>query len=191
MEDETTTGERTVPVIEEELVTGTRKVKTGSVRVHKTVQRVQKTVDIPTSRDVVDVTRKLVNQVVTTAPQVREEGDTLIIPVLEEEIVVTKRLILKEEIHIRRSHVTSHVSQDVSVGREMAVVERLDAAGNVVPSMGQSEPEQSEPRTIVTQPATTSPFLQQTEPLLREAPVVTPTHTTAVPLARPQKGLLD
>jgi len=47
--------DQTVPVIEEELVTGTRTVKTGSVRIHKQVEEVLKTVEMPTFQDVVEV----------------------------------------------------------------------------------------------------------------------------------------
>ena len=36
------------------------------------------------------------------APQTRQDGDTLIVPILEEVLVVEKRLILKEELHIRK-----------------------------------------------------------------------------------------
>lgn len=36
------------------------------------------------------------------APEIRTEGDVTIVPVLEEVLVVEKRLVLKEELHIRR-----------------------------------------------------------------------------------------
>ena len=143
--------ERTVPVIEEELVTGTRRVKTGSVRIRKTVQRVHRTVDIPTVRDAVEVTRKAINEVVTVAPEVREEGDTLIIPVLEEEVVVTKRLVLREEIHIRRSQTHERVTKEVAVGREVATIDRLDAEGNVT-AVNEQPPITSSPEPVPVPP---------------------------------------
>jgi uncharacterized protein (TIGR02271 family) len=124
--------ERAVPVIEEELVTGTRTVKTGSVRIHKEVEEIRKTVEMPTFQDVVEVTRKAVNRVVTASPEIREEGDLVIIPVVEEEIVVRKRLVLKEEIHIRRRRTEDVVREEVTLARERATVERLDETGRVV-----------------------------------------------------------
>jgi uncharacterized protein (TIGR02271 family) len=90
------------PVIEEELVVGKKTVKTGAVRVHKRVQERTEHVEMSLLRETVEVRCVVVNQVITTAPQIRTEGDITIIPVVEEEIVVTKRLVLKEELHLTR-----------------------------------------------------------------------------------------
>jgi len=141
MEEEENKQERMVPVIEEELVTGAHAVRTGSVRVRKEVEHLRKNVEMPAVRDVVSVNRVPVNQVVTAAPEIREEGDTLIVPVLEEEIIVEKRLVLKEEIHIRRRRVEDRVTKAVEVDRERATIERLDSEGNVV---GTSSPTPSD-----------------------------------------------
>lgn len=124
--------QQSVPVIEEELVTGTRKVKTGSVRIRKEVEETVQRVELPTFEDVVEVTRVAVNRHVTETPAVRQEGDLTIIPVVEEEIVVRKRLILREELHIRRRRLEDTVTEDVTVAKERATVERLDEKGNVV-----------------------------------------------------------
>jgi hypothetical protein len=58
--------------------------------------------------DVVDVTRVPVNRLVDAHPEVREEGGTIVVPVVEEVIVIEKRLMLKEEVRItrRRSEVS-------------------------------------------------------------------------------------
>jgi uncharacterized protein (TIGR02271 family) len=121
-----------IPVIEEELVAGTREVKTGTVRISKEVEQVRKIVSAPAIRDAVEVNRIPVNRVVDSIPQMREEGDLLVIPVVEEELVILKRLILKEEIHIRRKRTRERISKKVTLESERAVVERLDAAGNVI-----------------------------------------------------------
>lgn len=126
-----------IPVIEEELVTGTQEVKTGSIRVHKTVDRIRKTVEMPAVRDVVRVTRVTLNRPVSAMPEMREEGDILIIPVVEEEVVIQKRLVLKEEIHVHRRRVRERVSKSVTLDRENAEIEKLDAEGRVV---GRSDP---------------------------------------------------
>ena len=145
--DEEYKQEQSVPVLEEELVTGTREVKTGSIRVRKEVEQFEKTVDISTMRDVVKVSRVSINRPVTVAPPVREEGDVLIVPVIEEEIVVETRLILKEEIHIQRRRVKETVTKTVTLGREHATVERLDSEGQVVAS---SKPRRESSGDIVT-----------------------------------------
>ena len=62
-------------------------------------QRV-KTVEAPLIQEAVEVRRVPVNKEVSEMPRVVETGDEIVIPVVEEEIVVSKRLILKEEVHV-------------------------------------------------------------------------------------------
>jgi uncharacterized protein (TIGR02271 family) len=138
-----------IPVIEEELVAGAREVKTGTVRVSKHVEQVRKIVTAPAVRDVVEVSRIPVNRVVDAIPKMREEGDIIIVPVVEEELIVQKRLVLKEEIHIRRKRATERVSKEVTLERERATVERLDADGNVIARSrppGNGKPQARRPR---------------------------------------------
>ncbi|MDQ6663921.1 MAG: YsnF/AvaK domain-containing protein [Acidobacteriota bacterium] len=122
-----------IPVVAEELSVHAESVKTGAVRVHKRVQERVEHIDMPVLHDTVDVRRVVLNRVVDTAPRVRREGDTIIVPVVEEEIVVTKRLILKEEYHLVHKRTQTRATRDVIVRREEATVERVDAKGQVVP----------------------------------------------------------
>ncbi len=142
--DEEKLKQTTVPVIEEELVTGTREVETGTIRVRKEVERIRKTVEMPTLRDVVKVSRIPMNRMVESMPPIREEGDITIIPVVEEEIVVQTRLVLKEEIHIQRRRVRENTTAEITLGREHATVERVDSEGNVTarsrPPAGTAQP---------------------------------------------------
>jgi len=130
------TASTVIPVIEEELVAKSHAVKTGSIRVHKRVERIGRMVEMPAVRDVVRVTRVTLNRPVSAMPAIREEGDILIIPVVEEEVVVSKRLVLKEEIHVHRRRVRGRVSKSVMLSREHADIEKLNADGEVV---GRSE----------------------------------------------------
>jgi uncharacterized protein (TIGR02271 family) len=117
-----------IPVIEEELATGTREVQTGSVRVEKEVEKRVRRVSAPLVREDVEVRRVAVNRVVEEAPKVRRRGDTVIVPVVEEELVVTKRLVLKEEIHLVKRRTKERVVKEVEVGRERAKVTRRGLA---------------------------------------------------------------
>jgi stress response protein YsnF len=63
---------------------------------------------------------------VTQAPEIREEGDVLIVPILEEIMVVEKRLVLKEELRIRRTRSTRPERQTHRLRRETVAVERPD-----------------------------------------------------------------
>jgi len=113
-----------VPVVEETLSVQKRAVPTGVVRVHKTVREREEVVDQPLMREQVDVERVAVNQVVQVAPEVRREGDVLIIPVLEEVLVVEKRLMLKEEIRLTLRKGEFREPQSVTLRSEEVSVER-------------------------------------------------------------------
>jgi stress response protein YsnF len=71
-----------------------------------------------------------VDRVVSEAPAVRTEGDVTIVPVLEEVLFVEKRLVLKEELHIRRTATTETVEVPVTLRRQRAVIERVDAGAS-------------------------------------------------------------
>jgi len=154
--------EAVIPVVEEELVADTRAVKTGSVRVQKHVEKSVYDVELPVLHENVDVKRVPINRVVKEAPATRKSGDTIIVPVVEEELVVTKRLVLKEEIHIVRHRTRERATQEVTLERERAEVQRLDAQGRVIQSSsGQTSPGQSSSGDANRQAKTTrKPFIR-------------------------------
>jgi uncharacterized protein (TIGR02271 family) len=118
-----------VPVVEESLSVRKRAVPTGVVRVHKTVREREEVVDEPLMRERVDVERVAVNRVVEAAPEVRREGDVLIIPVLEEVLVVEKRLMLKEEIRLTMQKGEFREPQTVTLRSEEISIERSQVTG--------------------------------------------------------------
>lgn len=118
-----------VPVVEEELATGVRAVKTGSVRVDKRVEKRTRRISAPVLYEDVEVRRVPINRVVEEPPKARRQGNTVIVPVVEEELVVTKRLVLKEEIHLVKRRTRDRVVKDVELGRERVRVRRLNAEG--------------------------------------------------------------
>lgn len=114
-----------VPVIEEEIATGIREVTTGSVRVDKRVEKRVRRVSAPVVHEDVEVRRVPINRVVDEAPKSRRQGNTVIVPVVEEEVIITKRLVLKEEIHLIKRRTRERVVKEVEVGRERAEIRRL------------------------------------------------------------------
>jgi len=116
---------RVIPVLEETLDIQKRRVETDAVRLTKVVREREELVDEPLLSDEVTVEHIAVNRIVEGPPATRQEGNTLIIPVLEEVLVVEKRLILKEEVHITTQRVEAHAPQTVTVRREEVTVERL------------------------------------------------------------------
>ena len=100
-----------VPVLAEELEVQKRRVETGKVRLTKVVHEREVQVDEPLWREEVEVTRVPMQRVVDGPVPVREEHGTTILSVVEEVLVVEKRWMLREEIHIRHathSRRTSH-----------------------------------------------------------------------------------
>jgi uncharacterized protein (TIGR02271 family) len=115
-----------LPVIQEALEVHTQPVETGHLRVRKIVHEWEELVDPPLRRDEVVIEHVPINRVVESPPPVRSEGDTLVIPLLEEVLVVEKRLLLKEEVHLTRRRVETHMPQRVPRRREEVVVERVN-----------------------------------------------------------------
>ena len=60
------------------------------------------TISEPVSREEVSVTRVPIGRIIEQAPRTREEGETTIIPVVEERARVIVEQVLMEEIHVRR-----------------------------------------------------------------------------------------
>jgi uncharacterized protein (TIGR02271 family) len=115
-----------VPVVAEQLEVQKRKVEGGGVRIRKTVREREEVVDEPLMREEVQVKRVPVNKVVDGPVPVRHVGDTMIVSLLEEVLVVEKRLMVKEELHITKEKVESYRPQRVRLRTEEAVVERVE-----------------------------------------------------------------
>jgi len=122
-----------IPVIEETARIDKRAVETGRVRVSTQTETVDQVLRESLRSDTVEVTRMAINRTLSEGevpPVVREEDGVTIIPVLEEILVVEKRLVLKEELHIRRSSADEDVEVPVTLRRQRAVVERMSPDGH-------------------------------------------------------------
>ncbi len=115
-----------IPAIEEELEVGKRQVETGRVQIKKVVHEREEVVDEPLLKEEVEVERVSVNRLVEEPSGIRYEGDRAIIPLYEEVLVVEKRLMLTEELHVIKRQVETRDPQRVSLRREEAVVERKE-----------------------------------------------------------------
>jgi uncharacterized protein (TIGR02271 family) len=117
-----------IPLMEERLSIAKRSVESGRVRVHVSVEEREETIRDELCRDDLHIERVPRNVHVTEAPHVRIEGNTTIIPIVEEVVVVEKRLMLVEEVHICRRSVSEPTEIPVKVRRERAMVERAEAS---------------------------------------------------------------
>ncbi len=127
-------------VVEERLTVAKRRVSTGGVRVGTRTEVVEAVAEAELDRYRVEVTRVPVGRVVDEAPQARAEGDTTIVPVIEERLVVVKQLFLVEEVHIRHVLESQAVRETVTLRRQHAVIERLNWQGTA--SADETTPEE-------------------------------------------------
>jgi uncharacterized protein (TIGR02271 family) len=114
-----------IPVIQEQATVKKRVVETGKVHIKKRLREYEELVDIPHIHEEVRVEHVPVNQFVDEPPKIRTEGETTIIPVLEERAVIEKRLYLVEELHVRKERKESHHPQTVKVLKEEVEVKRV------------------------------------------------------------------
>lgn len=119
-------GEIVVPVVEEEVRVAKRPVQTGGVRVSTRIQEREETVDEPLLAQEVSVERVPVNRVVDEPQPVRYEGNTTIIPLMREELVLQRRLVVKEEVRITRKQTEIREPQQVILRSEEAIIERME-----------------------------------------------------------------
>jgi len=100
---------------EEELGTGVRQREAGSMNVRKSVRTEHEEVRVPKRREEVEVERVPTNREVADA----EFGDEeVVVQVFEEEVVVSKRIVLKEEIRLRKRVVEEVETFEVDLRKE-------------------------------------------------------------------------
>lgn len=116
----------TIPVIEERVQVEKRMVEKGVVKIIKTVSEQEVPINIPLLQEEHDIQRVPVNEYVDTPPPpIRYEGDTMIIPIVQEVMVVQKRLMVVEELHITKNITQTHDVQHVNLRKEEIRVERM------------------------------------------------------------------
>ncbi len=123
-QDRTAAGETIrVPVVEEQIEVGKREVE-RRVRVRTVVDEERVNLSELLEHDAVEVERVPVGAEVQTAPQPFEENGILVVPVIEERLIVEKRLFVVEELRIRRRHFQERVEVPVTRRVMRAEVDR-------------------------------------------------------------------
>jgi uncharacterized protein (TIGR02271 family) len=98
---------------EEELKVGTREREAGAVWVRKRVRTDRERIVVPKKRVEVTVERVPVAEGEAAGAEIRE--DEIVVPIIEEEVIVEKRPVVREELRIRKEVVeeTEVVEEDV------------------------------------------------------------------------------
>ncbi len=104
--------------VEEELEVGVREREAGSVNVRKNVRTEREEVLVPKRREEVEVERVPAGEGSREALEAEIGEDEFVVQVFEEEIVVSKRIVLKEEIRLRKKVVEDEEIVEVDLRKE-------------------------------------------------------------------------
>lgn len=115
---------RIMPVIREEVEVDRRRVKKASILIEKTINNEEVTVDIPLTEDHYDIEYIPVNQYVDKRPEIRQEGEATVIPVIKE--VMVKKLLLTEEIRITRKVKELNKTEKINLRKEEVKITRKE-----------------------------------------------------------------
>jgi stress response protein YsnF len=118
-------GDLVIPVAQEDVGTSVMVSEVGRVRVSKHVEEHDVTVQLRHARDEVEVTRTKLDRPVDGPVPIRRDGDTIVVPVVEEIAVVQRRFVLREEIRITRKTTQRVAPEVVRLKRERAEIQRL------------------------------------------------------------------
>jgi len=113
-----------LPIVQEEAQFSKRTVETGRVSLRTVVDRHEETLQETLTRTDVDVSRVAIGRFVDLAPSVEERDGVTVVPIVEERLIVEKRLFLVEEVHLVRRTMLEPVSQTITLRSTRAVIER-------------------------------------------------------------------
>ena len=118
-------GTARLDIVEERLRVAKRAVDRGGVRVSTEVETTDELVSLALRQQTASVERVAVDRVVETAPEPRLDGDTIIIPIIEERPVVTTQLVVTEEIRVRLAEETRTEERAVPLRRERVRIDEI------------------------------------------------------------------
>ena len=116
-------GETVIPVVQERVAIEKGQIEGRTVTVTTRPVIESQTISESVMRETVTVERVPVGKVVDSVPSVREEGDLTVVPVVEERLVVTRQLVLTEEIHLRRTRVEETDEQTIELRRTVVDID--------------------------------------------------------------------
>ena len=115
-----------IPIAEERAEVRVRGVERRRVRIDVAVDEREALAEAMLRQEDIEVEHVPIGLAVAAPPPVREEGGMLIVPLVEERLVVRTELVLKEELRITRRERTEQVSVPVRLRAERAEVTRSE-----------------------------------------------------------------
>ena len=130
-----------IDLVEERLRVAKRMVDSGGVRVSTEVETVNEAVSLALRQQAAEVERVAVDRVVETAPEPRLDGDTIIIPIIEERPVIVTQLVVTEEIRVRLTETTREEQRSVPLRRERVRIDEIAPSADASASIPSDEGE--------------------------------------------------
>ncbi len=117
-------GERVIPLFEEKAEISKKLVETARVRIQRSTETFNQTVTLPLTSTTWNVERIPIGQLLTNRPEVRQEGEVTVYPLVEERFVAKREYFLVEEVHVRRTAKTTEQTATLELHRDVLSVER-------------------------------------------------------------------
>jgi uncharacterized protein (TIGR02271 family) len=124
-----------LPLLAEEVAVSKQVVETGRVQVARVTHEREQLIDELLAHETAEIERTPIGRQVDVMPAVREEGDAIVVPIVEEVLVIERRLFFKEEVRIRRVRSTERHQETVTLRHHEAVVTRVPVEA---PAAGES-----------------------------------------------------
>jgi stress response protein YsnF len=124
MNSDRSTDKISVPVHEETVSVERQTVPRATVRIETVVTEHREPVEAELLREAAEIERVPIGRIVSERPPVRDEGGVLVIPLVEEVLVVERRLRLREEVRVRKKTSAVAHSEEAVLRSEEAVISR-------------------------------------------------------------------
>ncbi|MCU6680726.1 YsnF/AvaK domain-containing protein [Leclercia sp. H6W5] len=118
----------TVTLAEERVELGTKKVVDRRVRITRATRVDEKNITAELTQENADIKRFAKNEVLEAQniPQIRQEGDVTIIPIIEERVEIIKHYVLTEEIHIIKKRSTERHQEIITLRSQEIIISTED-----------------------------------------------------------------
>jgi uncharacterized protein (TIGR02271 family) len=126
-------------LLAEELAVGKETMETGRLRVSRQTRTREAFVDESLVSEQAEVETIPIGRQIFAMPSVRQEGDTTIIPIVEEVLHTERRLILKEEVKVTRRRNIEQFQDRVALRYQEAVITRVQGATEPVDAASAKE----------------------------------------------------
>ena len=140
------TDEAKLNLFAEDLVVGKEAVETGRVRVSKQTHTREAAVDETLFSEHAEVETVPIGRQIFEMPPIRHEGETTIVPIVEEVLYTERKLVLKEEVRITRRRTSEQFRDHVTLRYQEAVITRVQSATEPADTVSAREIKSSDSR---------------------------------------------